>query len=167
MSTVLLLLAMYPEYQEKLYQEIKHFMPNRDSDLSAEQLAQMEFTGHCIMEALRLMPTVPLMGRCAIRPITLSNGIVVPSGTPIIIAVRQIQTHHEYWGPDAKQFNPNRYLRPECQRQNQKPCTFMGFSYGLRNCIGMLRWLLMFFYIFCFIIFAECFVVFNFRSQFA
>lgn len=139
MATVLLLLAMHPEHQEKVYQEIKQFMPTRDSDLTAEHLGQLKFTRQCIMEALRLMPTVPLMGRSPTRPIKLSNGVIVPAGVPLILAVRQTQTRTEYWGHDAKQFNPDRYERPECQSASQRPGTFLGFSHGLRNCIGTLH----------------------------
>lgn len=139
MATVLLLLAMHPEHQEKVYQEIKQFMPTRDSDLTAEHLGQLKFTRQCIMEALRLMPTVPLMGRSPTRPIKLSNGVIVPAGVPLILAVRQTQTRTEYWGHDAKQFNPDRYKRPECQSASQRPGTFLGFSHGLRNCIGTLH----------------------------
>lgn len=137
MSSVLLLLAMHPEHQEHLFEEVKALMPDPDSDLTAEHLSKLNFTGRCIMEALRLLPTVPFIARSPVAPIMLSNGVTIPSGVPIAIAIRQIQTRCEYWGHDAKQFNPNRYLRPDCQRANNTPGSFLGFSYGLRNCIGM------------------------------
>lgn len=133
----MLLLAMHPVHQEKLYKELKRVMPNRDTYLTAEHFQQLDFTTRCIQEALRLFPTVPLIARCPIEPIKL-NGIEIPANVPIILGLRPIQTREMYWGKDAKEFNPDHYLRPECRPENQAPGAFLGFSNGPRNCIGML-----------------------------
>lgn len=136
MSTVMLLLAMHPDHQQTLFEELKRVMPNKDTDLTVDHLNQLDFTTRCIMESLRLFPTVPFIARTPAMPIKI-NGIVIPAGVPIIMANGQIHRREEYWGNDAKQFNPNRFLRPECRPERQVPGSFLGFSHGPRNCIGM------------------------------
>lgn len=136
MSTVMLLLAMHPDHQQTLFDELKRVMPHKDTDLTASHLNQLDFTTRCIKESLRLFPTVPFIARTPDQPIKI-NGIVIPAGVPIIMANGQIHRREEYWGNDAKQFNPNRFLRPECRPECQVAGSMLGFSYGPRNCIGM------------------------------
>lgn len=136
MSTVMLLLAMHPDHQQTLFDELKRVMPHKDTDLTASHLNQLDFTTRCIKESLRLFPTVPFIARTPIQPIKI-NGIVIPAGVPIIMANGQIHRREEYWGCDAKQFNPNRFLRPECRPESQVAGSMLAFSYGPRNCIGM------------------------------
>lgn len=40
----------------------------------------------------------------------------------------------EIWGPDAKSFNPDRWLGPDAKQLETHICTF---SKGARQCIGM------------------------------
>lgn len=51
------MLAMHPEYQEKVFQEILTVMPEKNTDLTHADLDKLEFTDLCIRETLRLYPT--------------------------------------------------------------------------------------------------------------
>lgn len=68
---VALMLAMHPEYQEKVFQEILTVMPEKDTDLTQADLDKLEFTDLCIKETLRLYPSAPLIGRQSFKPIPL------------------------------------------------------------------------------------------------
>lgn len=58
----------------------------------------------------------------------------IPAGTAILINVEQIH-HNEKYYPDPYKFNPEHFT-PEAE--SQRPLlSFLPFSHGPRNCIGM------------------------------
>lgn len=59
------MLAMHPDYQERVYQEIQKFCPNIDEDVTGEQLKEWLYTERFIKETMRLIPIVPLISRLA------------------------------------------------------------------------------------------------------
>lgn len=59
------MMAMHPEYQEKLFQELRTIYPSNDSMCSAEDLQKMVYAERFIKETLRLFPVVPLVSRYA------------------------------------------------------------------------------------------------------
>lgn len=128
------MLALHPEYQNQVYNEVLAVMPNRDMDLTRADLDKLEFTELCIREAMRLFPSIPLIARFATKPIKLTNGVEIPADVPIVIGLRQIQMQKEYYGPTATQYNPNRLLDENVK--NLPKTTNIPFSYGLRDCIG-------------------------------
>lgn len=130
---MILLIAMHPRIQEKLYDELTRTIPESDPDaIAPNQINQLTYMDLCIREALRLFPTVPFIGRCPVEPIVL-NGKTIPAGFPIFIAIRQIQRKKELWGEDADEFIPERFHREECKNG---PGSYIPFSMGPRNCIG-------------------------------
>lgn len=129
------MLAMHPEHQEKVFQEIYEMMPDKNVDLSQDDLDKLPFTDLCVRETLRLFPIAPLICREAKKPIKLSNNIEVPVGVPIIFGLRQIHLQEKYYGSTANIFNPYRYLDENVK--NLPSSAYVPFSYGPRNCIGM------------------------------
>lgn len=128
------MLALHPEYQEKVFQEILTVMPNKKAELTQTDLDKLEFTELCIRESFRLFPTVPLIGRVASKPIRLSNNIEIPVGVPIMLGLRQIHIREEYYGSTAKIYNPYRFMNENVN--NLPGGAYVPFSYGARNCIG-------------------------------
>ncbi|KAM7185364.1 Cytochrome P450 [Naviculisporaceae sp. PSN 640] len=63
------------------------------------------------------------------------RGYYFPPGT--VLSVPTYSVHHstEIWGPDAMEFNPERWLRPGGLTQRQKNA-FIPFSHGPRACVG-------------------------------
>lgn len=57
------MLAMFPEYQQKAYEEIREIFPHQNSDVRAEDTAKLEFVNRFIKETMRLNPTVPFLSR--------------------------------------------------------------------------------------------------------
>lgn len=127
-----LMLAMHPEYQEKVYQEVLSVMPNKSTDLTQIELQKLEFTDLCIKETLRLFPMAPLIGRVASKPMKLSNGIEVPANVPFIFGLRQIHIQEKYYGSTANIFDPHRFLDDKVKSLPE--AAYIPFSYGLRNC---------------------------------
>lgn len=126
------MLAMHPEYQEKVFQEVLSVMPLKSTNLTQTDLQKLEFTDLCIKESLRLFPTAPLIGRVANKPIKLSNGVEIPANVPLIFGLRQIQIQEKYFGKTANMFNPYRFLDDEFN--NLPGGAYIPFSYGPRNC---------------------------------
>ena len=60
-----LMLAMYPEYQQQVFEEIREIFPEQDSDITAEDLGKLDFTNRFLKESMRVAPTVPYLTRYA------------------------------------------------------------------------------------------------------
>lgn len=129
------MLAMHEEKQQKVYEELLSVMTTKDMDLTAAHLNKLTYLDQCIRESLRLFPTVPLIGRSPSEPIVLNN-VEIPAGLPVIIGIRQIQRHAEYWGEDAHIFKPERFASDADQTFKSFPAAYIPFSLGPRNCLG-------------------------------
>lgn len=127
------MLAMHPEHQEAVFQEIYRVMPTKDMDLTQGDLDQLPFTDMCIREALRLFPTGSVIARVARKPIRLNN-CLIPANVPLVIGIRQIQMQPIYYGANANVFEPYRFK--EENLKNLPNAAFIPFSYGPRNCVG-------------------------------
>lgn len=62
-SYCLLMLAMYPEMQDKCYEEIRSVLPNKEDDLCYDDLSKLDYVERCLKETMRLFPTVPVVAR--------------------------------------------------------------------------------------------------------
>ncbi|GKZ35743.1 hypothetical protein AbraIFM66950_006496 [Aspergillus brasiliensis] len=110
------------------------------NDPSAAQLQELEkipYLSACVKESLRIAMPVP--GRLPrVVPQDLAepfmvDGQVIPPGTIVSMSTYTMHTNEEVWGPDARIFNPDRWLQPEAKSLEQYLCTF---SKGARMCIG-------------------------------
>ena len=57
------MLAIYPEMQDKCYEEIRSVLPNKDDELSYDDLSKLDYVERCLKETMRLFPTVPVVAR--------------------------------------------------------------------------------------------------------
>lgn len=64
-SYIVLMLALHPEYQEKVFQELRDIFPDQRSDVTAEDIARFQYTEQFIKETMRYTPTVPIVTRYA------------------------------------------------------------------------------------------------------
>lgn len=127
------MLALHPQHQEKVFEEILRIMPTKDVDLTQSDLDKLVFTELCIRETLRLFPTAPVIARVATKPIQLTN-CIVPPNIPMIFGLRQIHLQPKYYGSTAHIFDPDRFLNENFQ--NLPNAAYIPFSFGPRNCIG-------------------------------
>lgn len=136
LASTLQLVGEHPEVLRKIHQELDEvFGCNRDelSDVTMEQLAQLNYMECVIKEATRLHAIAPMFYR-EIRSPTDVAGHTLPAGTLIVISVLLSHYSHENWSPDPEAFRPERWEREEAKGRNRY--AFLTFSAGPRNCIG-------------------------------
>lgn len=141
LSFILLLLAMHPEYQNEARLEVLELL-QRLKDTSAthierHHLHELTYLDRIINECLRLYPPTPLIARELTGPVTLKSGITLPRGTTIGIGIHSVQRDKGIWGEDADQFNPQRFSADNLKDINNFSYSFIPFSAGSRNCVGL------------------------------
>lgn len=83
-----------------------------------------------------------------IEPVTTASGesvnqLQVGAGTPFIVPIRAINRSEKFWGPDAKEFKPERWLDQESgltDKSKELPGYhhLLTFIDGPRICLGKL-----------------------------
>lgn len=87
-----------------------------------------------LLEALRLYcPAIEII-RVASQDMKLGD-LMIPRGTCLTIPVIMIQRNEKYWGEDANEFNPIRFING-VSKAAKHPNALLAFSVGPRNCIG-------------------------------
>ncbi|XP_052848144.1 probable cytochrome P450 313a4 isoform X1 [Drosophila gunungcola] len=131
----LMLLAMFPNCQERAFEEIKILFPNTgDFEVTYADTQQMVYLDMILNESMRVIPPVPVVSRQTSQDLKLSNGVVIPRGVQIAIDIYHIHRSKEIWGSEAETFNPDHFLPHNIQ--DKHPYAFIPFTKGIRNCIG-------------------------------
>ncbi|KAL8998338.1 MAG: hypothetical protein Q9169_002551 [Polycauliona sp. 2 TL-2023] len=133
-------LCQKPHYQTRLRDEIRSNLPSIEdasAPISAEKLDRLPFLHAVCNEVLRLYPPVTLTLREAAKDTSIC-GQYVPRGTKIILCPGAVNSSKELWGPDAIEFNPERWLAPGQANSGGAPSNyaFLTFLHGPRSCIG-------------------------------
>ncbi|XP_075970993.1 uncharacterized protein LOC142973239 [Anticarsia gemmatalis] len=131
-SFISLILSRYPEVQEKVYQELQEVFGDSDRVPTFDDLLRLKYLDAVIRETLRLYPPVPIITRKVEREVVIPSGLKLLPGTGIIVNIWALHRNPRYWGDDAEQFRPERFIDTPLTH----PAAFMPFSHGPRNCIG-------------------------------
>ncbi len=127
LAWTLYLLALYPEWQDKLAEEAQVLDAPEFSAMS-----QLKFSRNVFREALRLYPPVPMLVRETTCPEHFRNR-EIPQGAQIVVSPWHLHRHERLWDrPD--EFDPERWATEngkKCQREAYVP-----FSAGPRVCTG-------------------------------
>ncbi|XP_060801284.1 cytochrome P450 4d2-like isoform X1 [Amyelois transitella] len=134
-STAAAMLAHWPDVQEKAYQELYEVFGDTDRHMTIEDLPRLKYMEAVIKEALRLYPPAPHVTRKALEDIVLPSGLSVPKGTNFLISAYALNRNPKYWGPDADEFRPERFL--DGSLPDQSLTIYFSFSYGPRGCPGI------------------------------
>ncbi|XP_053961371.1 probable cytochrome P450 313a4 [Anastrepha ludens] len=132
--SALLMLAMHPDVQENLFQEIYTLSPEKNMKVTYEHLKQVPYLDMVVEETLRLMPSIPVVGRETIHKTKLTSQMVLPPKMQVIIPIFSLHRSKTWWGPEAHLFNPNNFLPENIAKRH--PYAYMPFSKGARNCVG-------------------------------
>uniref|UniRef100_A0A1S4K8Q6 Uncharacterized protein n=1 Tax=Culex quinquefasciatus TaxID=7176 RepID=A0A1S4K8Q6_CULQU len=133
-SKIILMLAMHPDIQERVYQEIMSVCPDKNSELSQEDCSKLTYTEMFCKETLRLFPASSFIGRKADADVKLDDRHTLPKGAEVFVAFFKMHRDPAIWGPDADRFDPDNFM-PEKVAQRH-PYAFLPFSAGSRNCLG-------------------------------
>lgn len=140
MVWAVLALCRNPEYQLRLREEIRAHLPSPNdagSLVTSETFDKLHFLHAVCNEVLRLYAPVSLTTRETANDTSIV-GQFVPAGTKIIIAASAINRSKTLWGPDAAEFNPDRWTGPGRANNGgaESNYSFMTFLHGPRSCIG-------------------------------
>ena len=130
LAWALYLLALYPDWQEKLAKEALQTYGEDGPEFS--QVGKLRIARDVFRETLRLYPPVPMMVREAQCPERFRDRDV-PKGAQIVLSPWHQHRHERLWDrPDD--FDPARFAT-----ENGKTClrtAYMPFSAGQRVCTG-------------------------------
>ena len=88
-------------------------------------------------ETLRLAPAVPVDPKVALADDVLpGSGVRVRKGDNVEWSAWNIHRRPEYFGADAEQFRPERWLEDSALPKTNRP-PFVPFQFGPRTCLGM------------------------------
>ncbi|KUI67349.1 Cytochrome P450 97B3, chloroplastic [Cytospora mali] len=146
MTWAIYMLCRYPEVQAKLRREVREHLPSIDDDgganISSMDIDRMPYLNAVCSEVLRYYAPVPMTMREAAVDTTI-QGHRVPKGTRIIMSPAVTNKDARLWGPDAAEFNPDRWMpRHEGDKSAasggaSSNYAFLTFLHGPRSCIGM------------------------------
>ena len=123
-------LAIYPEVQEKIFQEI---IDNIESDdITHENISHLEYLEACIMETLRVNPPATEHDRVCVND-CIVNGIKIRKGVQIKLPTYAAHYDPEFF-PEPEKYQPERFLKENAD--NIIPYTWRPFGSGNRVCIG-------------------------------
>lgn len=131
-SWSLYLLGKNPEIMNKVLDEQKEIFQNELflREVTQNDLAKMKYLECCIKEALRLYPSVPIIGR-TVEKDSIIDGQLVAKGSSAVILVHYLHRNPAVWErPD--EFIPERFM----EATKRHPYAYVPFSAGPRNCIG-------------------------------
>ncbi|KAI0520500.1 hypothetical protein KFK09_007976 [Dendrobium nobile] len=104
-------------------------------------ITQLHYVSAIIKETLRLHPPAPFLvphcpsSQCVVR------GFSVPAGTTIIVNIWKIHRDTDFWGEDAEEFKPERFLATEKEMNDfnlkwNDQFYYLPFGAGRRMCVG-------------------------------
>ncbi|GIX78376.1 cytochrome P450 3A12 [Caerostris extrusa] len=135
LSFVSYLLALNPDIQEKLHQELVDTLEKTNGELTYEALQGMKYLDNIISETMRLYPPATRMERQCTQDYELGNtGISIPKGMILTVPVCAMHRDPQNF-PDPEKFDPDRFSTMEKAGRDQY--TYLPFGAGPRNCVGM------------------------------
>jgi cytochrome P450 len=134
------LLCQHPEIQTRLRNEIRTHLPSPsdgNSDVTSADINGVAYLNAFCNEVLRFFPSVPMTIRVAAND-SYIQGQPIPKKTTIIVSPWAINVNPDFWGPDAEEFNPDRWMGPGRANTGGADSNygFLTFIHGPRSCIG-------------------------------
>ncbi|CAI0646462.1 unnamed protein product [Colletotrichum noveboracense] len=136
-TTALFEILRNPAIEKRLVEELDAAIPDKNELPPLHTLEKIEYLTACVKEGIRLASTVPsrlprIVPHNLSEPLVV-DGKVVPPGTIVSMSAHTMHSSVDLWGPDARLFNPDRWLGPEAKGLDQYQ---VAFSKGARMCIG-------------------------------
>ncbi|KAL1745384.1 cytochrome P450 [Schizophyllum fasciatum] len=141
LSFILYFLTQYPTALARLREEVMVVVGHQRTP-TYQNIREMKFMRAVINETLRLYPIVPFNTRMAINetvwpsPDPNEAPIYIPAGTEVPYSVFLMHRRKDLWGPDAEEFDPDRWLDDRLQKHLWHTFAFLPFNAGPRICLG-------------------------------
>ncbi|CAK9813265.1 Cytochrome P450 9e2 [Anthophora plagiata] len=132
-------LAMHPDIQERLREEVDRYLIEENGKLSYESLLKMEYMEMVVSETLRIHPPALVTDRVCAKKFKLPpagpcyKGVTVNPGDNILFVIYGMHRDPKYF-PDPETFDPERFNKERVASIN--PYTYIPFGVGPRKCIG-------------------------------
>ncbi|KAJ2939819.1 hypothetical protein O0L34_g18013 [Tuta absoluta] len=140
MAFLLFELALNPQVQDKLAQEIKETDAQNGGKFDFNVIQEMKYMDMVISELLRKYPPAVVLDRMCTKEYNLgkpndkaTSDYILRKGDGIQIPYWSIHWDPQYF-PDPDKFDPERFS--EENKHKIKPFTYAPFGLGPRNCIG-------------------------------
>lgn len=123
-------MAKQPEWMRKVRGEIREWMEKYNHEIVYDNLKELTFLNMCVMETLRIYPSVPILNRECTETYRVPNtDWVIEKGTPIVISLMGVHMDPEHY-KDPEKFDPYRF------KDYKKDFPYYPFGVGPRHCIG-------------------------------
>ncbi|KAJ7642116.1 cytochrome P450 [Roridomyces roridus] len=142
-------LGVNPEVQSRLREELLELSMDNPT---LDELNSLEYLESLVRETLRLYAPVAFTNRVAMQddivPLAKTvtdiygvkrDSLRIRKGDPIVIPIAPMNRSTQVWGPDALEFNPDRWLSPPSSAQAATPgiyANLLTFIAGPHACIG-------------------------------
>lgn len=127
------MLAMHQDVQERVVAEL-HSVLERSQPITIDIIYKLDYLSMVINETVRLFPITPLIGREVMSDTQLEK-FMIPTGSSLVIPIYKVHRNPKIWGPESNLFNPDNFLPENVEKRH--PYSYIPFSAGARNCIGM------------------------------
>ncbi|XP_051173284.1 cytochrome P450 6B1-like [Leptopilina boulardi] len=134
MSHALYEIALNPQIQDKLRNEIQQVLSKSDGKLTYDNVKSMKYLHKVFQETLRKYPPATMLQRQVSEKYTFpGTKVTIPKNSKVWIPVFAIQRDPNNY-PKPEVFNPERFEDEEVNLRH--PMLFLPFGEGPRNCIG-------------------------------
>ncbi|PAN38934.1 hypothetical protein GQ55_7G200000 [Panicum hallii var. hallii] len=129
-----------PRVMKKLQAEVRSIVPKGQEIVGEADLNGMAYLRAVIKESLRLRTVTPLLAPHFSMASCSVDGVVVPAGVRVLVNAWAIGRDPRYWGEDAEEFVPERFLDGGSAAGvgfKGNDFQFLPFGTGRRQCPGM------------------------------
>ncbi|CAK1603801.1 unnamed protein product [Parnassius mnemosyne] len=126
------MLSRHTDVQNKVYEELCEIFGDSSRPVTYADLPKLKYLETVIKETMRLYTPVPIISRKLDKDVNLPSGLTLVKDSDAIINIWALHRNPRYWGKDAAEFRPERFLEGPLEH----PAAFMPFSHGARNCLG-------------------------------
>ncbi len=134
LAHTILLLAIHPEVQQKLFESIQNSILSDEDVRNSEIVKGIEYLDLVLKETYRLMPTVPMILREVTDDFEMEPGMVIHKGVKIVLNFCALHRRKDIWGSDTAEYKPERFIVGGSD--DRHIFSFLPFSGGSRICIA-------------------------------